>query len=814
MTGKHPKQFNPDGVAAQNDEPGNPPERHSAPATTKRPIIVEARSTRITKSTPTLANSGSSSSKVAIPRQSTGYTPRYNRRVPRACESCRQRKTKCSGDTPVCRQCRELRVQCQYPVGWRDKMKKELDRLSAEVQEYENFLEDLRTNAEARTAEWVILLMEKYGLKGDHRERNQFLMPTPQNEMEPDEPSPLSSIGSLEAIDRLEEDPNRSEGTRATGVVGKSSEISWMQRVQREAEQRARGNPGTLESNPADDEEKEAFSLHALNYHLDDLDISVPEPVQLYAMPPRELADRLFDDYFSKTHPFFPILSKQLFRGQYQTFLDTSTRPDPARPGDKWLAVLNIIFAIGAKHAHLTNAAWRGEDNDHLVYLTRARLLSMNSDVLFSHPDLQQVQVEGLIAFYLLASDQINRAWRISALAIRSAITLGINLKITSTKTPSITKEARYRVWWCLYSFEHMLGIMTGRSIYSLDGGYATPLPLPFEEEQLQENPAAAEVLNNPTLRDADLTVVTQEILNKVYTTTAVLLPWSDIESRLDDLRFRIDLWKSSLPAALDFTREETGGSPDHLRCKLFLAFHYYSARITLGRPCLCRRDARQQNAPQTFSHTMALIALESANGMLDLIPDEPDVVQLYQVCPWWCVLRYLMQSATVFLLELSFGCIHSPEQEQKYVTLTKKSIRWFFAMSEHSIGSRRAWQICDSSFRNLAGGMKYNTDDLPGQPEERATTETAPSFQADPSHNVPSGDFFTLPTEDLHLFGSHPIPDGDTFPNSFNYPTPDVMSSLHGHTDMTDDNYFPYDPLSGEFIRSFFPSSEEENKN
>ncbi|KAJ6005482.1 hypothetical protein N7451_003426 [Penicillium sp. IBT 35674x] len=860
MTGKHPKQSNPDGVAAQNDEPGDPLERHSAPATTKRPIIVEARSTRITKSTPTLGNSGSSSSKVAIPRQSTGYTPRYNRRVPRACESCRQRKTKCSGDTPVCRQCRELRVQCQYPVGWRDKMKKELDRLSAEVQEYENFLEDLRTNAESRTADWVLLLMEKYGLKGDHRERNQFLMPTPQNEMEPDEPSPLSSIGSLEAIDRLEDDPNRSEDTRATGVMGKSSEISWMQRVQREAEQRARGNAGTLESNPADDEEKEAFSLHALNYHLDDLDISVPEPVQLYAMPPRELADRLFDDYFSKTHPFFPILSKQLFRGQYQTFLDTSSRPDPARPGDKWLAVLNIIFAIGAKHAHLTNAAWRGEDNDHLVYLTRARLLSMNSDVLFSHPDLQQVQVEGLIAFYLLASDQINRAWRISALAIRSAITLGINLKITSTKTPSITKEARYRVWWCLYSFEHMLGIMTGRSIYSLDGGYATPLPLPFEEEQLQENPAAAEVLNNPTLRDAlvgnvmasswirptgekdnlhktrlrdqtwlknlpvnfglcylyysDLTVVTQEILNKVYTTTAVLLPWSEIESRLDDLRFRIDLWKSSLPAALDFTKEETDGSPDHLRCKLFLAFHYYSARITLGRPCLCRRDARQQNAPQTFSHTMALIALESANGMLDLIPDKPDVVQLYQVCPWWCVLRYLMQSATVFLLELSFGCIHSPEQEQKYVSLTKKSIRWFFAMSEHSIGSRRAWQICDSSFRNLAGGMKYNTDDLPGQPEERMTTETAPSFQADPSHNVPSGDFFTLPTEDLHLFGSHPIPDGDTFPNSFNYPTPDVMSSVHGHTDMTDDNYFPYDPLSGEFIRSFFPSSEEENKN
>jgi hypothetical protein len=43
------------------------------------------------------------------------------------------------------------------------------------------------------------------------------------------------------------------------------------------------------------------------------------------------------------------------------------------------------------------------------MYLTRARILSMNGDVLFSHPDLQQVQVEGLISFYLLSSDQINR---------------------------------------------------------------------------------------------------------------------------------------------------------------------------------------------------------------------------------------------------------------------------------------------------------------------------------------------------------------------------------------------------------------------
>ena len=132
MTGdKNPKQpYNPsDGSGSvQNEVPARQSERHSAPAGPKRPSTLESESSRVTRgtnSTPALGNvRAASNSKVAIPRQPTGYTPRYNRRVPRACESCRQRKTKCSGDTPICRQCRELRVVCQYTVGWREKMKK------------------------------------------------------------------------------------------------------------------------------------------------------------------------------------------------------------------------------------------------------------------------------------------------------------------------------------------------------------------------------------------------------------------------------------------------------------------------------------------------------------------------------------------------------------------------------------------------------------------------------------------------------------------------------------------------------------------
>lgn len=115
-----PQPLQSEGLAAQKPLTSLPP--------AKSVTIADNGSTFISaKHDPSAGPNGNgvdSPAKVAIPRQRSGVAPRYNRRVPRACESCRQRKTKCSGDTPVCRQCRELRVTCQYPVGWKERTKR------------------------------------------------------------------------------------------------------------------------------------------------------------------------------------------------------------------------------------------------------------------------------------------------------------------------------------------------------------------------------------------------------------------------------------------------------------------------------------------------------------------------------------------------------------------------------------------------------------------------------------------------------------------------------------------------------------------
>lgn len=70
--------------------------------------------------------------KVAIPRlkrsidaQDEGSTRSGGRhRVNHACEPCRHRKTKCSGERPICRHCQDFKIVCFYADGKRDRVKK------------------------------------------------------------------------------------------------------------------------------------------------------------------------------------------------------------------------------------------------------------------------------------------------------------------------------------------------------------------------------------------------------------------------------------------------------------------------------------------------------------------------------------------------------------------------------------------------------------------------------------------------------------------------------------------------------------------
>ena len=182
-----------------------------------------------------------------------------------------------------------------------------------------------------------------------------------------------------------------------------------MQQLKRSTSQNLEGNEDNDDEHEDSLHNESAPGLTPVNeasYHCDDLTLTPPGDIDPFEVPPQAIANMLFQSYLETVHPAFPIIGKNTFISQYQAF---QLSRDRTKINHNWLAILNLIFAIGAKHSHLIQADWCGDKMDHLVYFTRARILGFNSDTILSHAELQRVQIAGLMSFYLLALNQINR---------------------------------------------------------------------------------------------------------------------------------------------------------------------------------------------------------------------------------------------------------------------------------------------------------------------------------------------------------------------------------------------------------------------
>lgn len=315
----------------------------------------------------------------------------------------------------------------------------------------------------------------------------------------------------LATVDHTEEDFNRDEKVQALGFVGEHSEMSWLYRLKRDLDHESTTPIG--ESATVD-----RPSISSLNYFQDDTEISTLDSSDLSTRPPQHIADKLVDEYFQAVHPEFPIVGKGIFLGQYRSLYSNPK----VRPGKRWLAVLNLVFAIAAKHSLLVESQPPLDPGDHLVFFARAWRLSIGNVALLDHPNLQQVQVEGLAAFYLLSTGQVNRcvtrgtmswpwrirlliiylyrAWRIIGIAIRSAVAMGLNLRSDTDSVAHLSKETRYRVWWALFMLDTVLSVMTGRPPSTSTVFCTTPLPIPYREEDFLDE-SVVRLITNQSIR-------------------------------------------------------------------------------------------------------------------------------------------------------------------------------------------------------------------------------------------------------------------------------------------------------------------------
>jgi hypothetical protein len=219
----------------------------------------------------------------------------------------------------------------------------------------------------------------------------------------PDFPSTNTSATSATSIEffqgagTLTEDLNRDDASRATGYFGKASEVAWLQKLGNAV------NKLTIEK-----EQRHSFhidhSTPSMNYHLDNTQVpgTIP-PLEPRCLPPKPWAAHLVNIFFKSVAPSFPLINKSLFIVQFDQAFANST----AQPSRKWLAVLNVVLAVGCRCYRLSEPL-SGRDVDDRVYLSRALALSSTPGTT-RYIGLHQVQIDLMLAIYYLFSGELNQ---------------------------------------------------------------------------------------------------------------------------------------------------------------------------------------------------------------------------------------------------------------------------------------------------------------------------------------------------------------------------------------------------------------------
>lgn len=311
-------------------------------------------------------------------------------------------------------------------------------------------------------------------------------------------------------------------------------------------------------------------------------------------------------------------------------------------------------------------------------------------------------------------------------------------MHLRGDSTISVTRrELDARIWWAHYSFERVLSTLTGRP--SSDTGHfcSVPLPHPLASEDIEGSVHEAQsgdkgkqplTSQESSLRSqgketlarqnldyyatapevADSASYLRSIVNvgdvtqlalSLYSIDNLRTSWEVVQSKIARHCDELDAWAAGLPEGLNFFHRSNVSQPRYVVEQNTLAILYYSNRILITRPCLCRFDRRlpdQTASSDTFSRRAALACVGAARSVAELLPEAvlDNLVTLHRTGPWWQMVHIIMQAFTVLCLEIALDAVHFPDGCQSLVPFLKKLLCWLRVMRATNSMAVRAYSI------------------------------------------------------------------------------------------------------------------------
>ncbi|KAB2109548.1 hypothetical protein AG0111_0g1409 [Alternaria gaisen] len=223
--------------------------------------------------------------------------------------------------------------------------------------------------------------------------------------------SPLARLDDIVPGESGDEEGGEQLDVVEAGFLGQISEVQWLQNLRNRvqavesvfvgpgdtATQLSQPRSSTFDASPASISATPLQSISLTNYYLDDEGIKLTNHGNPFELPPEQTAVLLFQCYTQTMQSSFPILPVSI-QHQLHQYYTLAREGQAIHCPEKWFALVNLVFAIGARFSHLIQADWRADGADHVVYLSRAfQLLNMNDTiVVLSTPDLITTQASSI----------------------------------------------------------------------------------------------------------------------------------------------------------------------------------------------------------------------------------------------------------------------------------------------------------------------------------------------------------------------------------------------------------------------------------
>ncbi|KAL2870950.1 putative NRPS-like enzyme [Aspergillus lucknowensis] len=533
------------------------------------------------------------------------HTPRQ--KITRACDSCKEKKTRCTGMLP-CGRCTRLSLSCEYNAAYSRGLPP--DPLPAPPSVAARY-------ARNRSASHASISQSPISRKSPLTRESPRTTRTPPSQ---------DSQGSMAVSQRNSPDPVATdfEGN----YLGPASGVWFLNRVWRRLHQdETSAVPDGLQS--------ESWPKNTSVFMFGDKPYSDCHDVD-FTLPPFEKALELVSIYFD----YAMVTYRFLHRGSVEEWVrqvynnDISSSNMPTGPLVARTAIILMIFAVSTER-------W---------YMASKKVLSLE----FGPPRLETVQARLGQCLYLLSSSRANECWYTFGTAVQLVTAIGLHRKCAAKLSKNgisyLERELRKRILWSAYTLDKYLNVIFGRPRLLHDGDIDQELPDEVNDEDiLQDDPAmrlgTADSMMIASVLHFRLGRILGEISRQFYTVNPIYRE-SPLEAAV---RITSDLekWKETTPPLFNSVRP-TSLIPPLCRQSQVLQLAYCHAMIHATRAFLLndftdlsRRPAAPH--PMITAHvSKCLEAAEHVMNLVDSIAKQGTLIQSF----WFTHHQHRMASA------------------------------------------------------------------------------------------------------------------------------------------------------------------------